>query len=159
MATHNDWDSYANKIGEHSVYYTKVAGLVARRLFLEAGRRLILRTPVDEGTLRASWRPSLGSPDTSQTGGGEGMAKAAAMLKSITGNELIYWTNPLPYAIVIEEGRYPDPPKNPTGKTQGGFSVQAPQGMVAPTLQELKELVKAMGIQGLVANIGSGSQP
>ncbi len=41
----------------------------------------------------------------------------------------MYITNALPYAATLEYGGYPNPPKNPTGKTVGGYSVQAPQGM------------------------------
>jgi hypothetical protein len=67
----------------------------------------------------------------------------------------IFLVNNLPYASVVEYGSYPNPPKRgtyvPTGKTkygitgpgwvkrsEGGFSKQAPAGMVRVSLQEMK---------------------
>lgn len=38
------------------------------------------------------------------------------------------------YSGVIDRGEYPNPPKQGTGKTRGGYSTQAPKGMVDPTL-------------------------
>jgi lysozyme family protein len=49
----------------------------------------------------------------------------------------MYLTNSLPYAMTIEYGGYPNPPKNPTGKTIGGFSTQAPAGVVRVTAEEM----------------------
>ena len=34
-----------------------------------------------------------------------------------------------PYAGVLDQGLYPNPPKAGTGKTSGGYSTQAPEGM------------------------------
>lgn len=42
-----------------------------------------------------------------------------------------------PYAKVIEYGLYPNPPKNPTGKTEGGFSIQAPKGFARISIREV----------------------
>jgi hypothetical protein len=43
--------------------------------------------------------------------------------------QTFYMANSLPYARTVEYGKYPNPPKNPTGKTVNGFSRQAPAGM------------------------------
>lgn len=37
------------------------------------------------------------------------------------------------YSGVIDRGLYPDPPKEGTGKTRGGYSTQSPKGMTGPT--------------------------
>lgn len=39
------------------------------------------------------------------------------------------------YAIVLDQGLYPRVPKRGTGKTQGGYSTQAPRGMSIPTVE------------------------
>lgn len=42
-----------------------------------------------------------------------------------------------PYVKVAEYGLYPNPPKNPTGKTEGGFSIQAPKGFARISIREV----------------------
>jgi len=37
---------------------------------------------------------------------------------------------------MLEYGLYPNPPKHPTGKTVGGYSTQAPAGMVRISVAE-----------------------
>lgn len=47
------------------------------------------------------------------------------------------------YSGVLDRGLYPDPPKAGKGKTRGGYSTQAPKGMVDPTLKFVEKQVKA----------------
>jgi hypothetical protein len=42
------------------------------------------------------------------------------------------------YAQVLDQGLYPKFPKSGTGKTSGGYSTQAPQGMSKPTSEYLE---------------------
>ncbi len=44
-----------------------------------------------------------------------------------------------PYSGVIDKGQYPNPPKEGTGKTVGGYSTQARNGLVKPTLKEAED--------------------
>ena len=44
-----------------------------------------------------------------------------------------------PYGAVLDEGQYPNPPKQGTGKTSGGYSTQAPKGMTEPTLDKARK--------------------
>jgi hypothetical protein len=46
------------------------------------------------------------------------------------------------YSGVIDRGEYPNPPIEGTGKTRGGYSTQAPKGMVQPTIKFLDKAVK-----------------
>jgi hypothetical protein len=71
-----------------------------------------LRTPVDEGTLKEAWT----------------LEKAKRL------GDSSHVRNGLPYAQVVEFGGYPNPPKGGEGKTEGGFSKQAPQGMLRPAV-------------------------
>lgn len=69
-------------------------------------------TPVDTGALKRAWT----SEPAKQLG------------------DSSFVRNGLPYAPVVEYGGYPNPPKKGTGKTEGGFSKQAPQGMLRPAV-------------------------
>ena len=93
--------------------------------------RVMQKTPVDEGTLRKSWVPSTGAPATGTDG--ENPLSYAMTVKY---GEVIYLTNNQPYAAVVEYGGYPNPPKNGKGKTAGGYSIQAPAGMVRISIPE-----------------------
>ena len=44
-----------------------------------------------------------------------------------------------PYAKVLDDGLYPNPPKQGTGKTVGGYSTQAKKGMSDPTIKEARK--------------------
>ena len=47
-----------------------------------------------------------------------------------------------PYSTVLDEGKYPNPPKKGTGKTLGGYSTQALNGMVDPTRTYVTRLLR-----------------
>jgi hypothetical protein len=110
-----------------------------RALVLEAGRRIIFRTPVDTGRARMNWHTSVGSPvltadeyDGDDGGSVAGPATTDAVKELIHyGNladahngDVVYIANGLPY---IE-------------KLENGSSTQNPQGMVKVTLAELQEV-------------------
>lgn len=104
---------------------------VARKSTLDVFSAVVLGSPVDTGRFRANMNVSYGAPDqtvTNSTNAARGMQEAQKALSLPVGG-VTYITNALPYAAVIEYGGYPNPPKDPTGKTAGGFSIQAPQGM------------------------------
>lgn len=103
-----------------------------RALSLEAHGRIMLKTPVDTGRARANWNVSINAPDTSTNEAAtiaDAPAKQAEGGSRIAGADFfagdeIYITNNLPYIKELEDGR----------------SRQAPRGMVAVTVQELKPL-------------------
>jgi hypothetical protein len=117
---------------------------VARNATLEVFKGVVLKTPVDTERARGNWNVSTGAPDTSttptadQARGLTEVAKAA----SIASGGIVYLANSLPYARVLEYGEYPNPPKKGKGKTAGGFSRQAPQGMVRITAMEFSDHVQ-----------------
>ena len=128
-------------------YYQAVAGNtmltdINRAVMFQTMRGVVLRTPVDTGTARASWfaeRNDGGSPkggSISEFDGSKAAATAHAMqsLEKVGfGPDGIYWiTNNQPYIESLEFGLYGKGPK-----TRGGFSRQAPQGMVRVTLAEM----------------------
>lgn len=74
--------------------------------------RIVAKTSVDSGELRRSW-----------------------VMTKIPKGYLI--STGVPYAPVVEYGLYPNPPKGGKGKTEGGYSKQAPQGMVRISIKEV----------------------
>ena len=45
------------------------------------------------------------------------------------------------YSGVLDRGEFPNPPKEGTGKTRGGYSTQAPKGMSDPTIDYTEKTV------------------
>lgn len=104
---------------------------VARKSTLDVFSAVVLGAPVDTGRFRANMNVSYGAPDVSVTNSSNAARGLQEVQKALTLpiGGVMYITNALPYAAVLEYGGYPNPPKNPTGKTSGGFSIQAPNGM------------------------------
>lgn len=95
---------------------------------------IVEKTPVDTGRARGNWNISVGSPDESTSNSTGTKFSSPKSLPEPNGDESIFITNNLPYITKLEYGGYPDPPKKDGGKTSGGFSKQAPNGMVGVTL-------------------------
>jgi hypothetical protein len=134
--------------------------MVVRKLTLDLLARTILRTPVDTGLLRGNWQVSIGTMSSQlksarDPSGNAALAQGSAKINAREPGATIFIVNPLPYARVIEDGLYPNPPKRGTyvssGKSkygfrgpgfvmrsQGGFSKQAPKGVVRISAMEIK---------------------
>lgn len=95
------------------------------------------RTPVDTGQLRASWTASVNQLPANYGGNTQSIHDA-------TFGDTIFIATNKPYAIDLEYGLYPQPSK--TGKTTNGYSIQAPQGMVRITVEEVKAKLKRGGL-------------
>jgi hypothetical protein len=120
---------------------------VGRKVALELFRRVIYKTPVDKGPARASWQVTIGTPATgtvklSDKDGNATMSRAVAASAGFKAGDTIYLTSNLPYIMKLEEGGYPDGPK-----TVGGFSRQAPAGMVGLTVQEFAQVVNQISVE------------
>ena len=102
--------------------------VTVRKVSLDLLGRIQQKTPVDTGMLRANFFLGVGTrpDDTRQsTNAGEAMADAATVAEGVHAGDVLYITNNLPYAMVIEEGS----------------SKQAPHGMVRTTAQEYTDAV------------------
>ena len=120
---------------------------LGRKVALELFKRVIYKTPVDRGRARANWQVTIGAQASGtiaidDTNGGATMSKATAASAGFRAGDTIYLTNNLPYIRKLEEGGYPDGPK-----TVGGFSRQAPAGMVALTVQEFAQVVNQISVE------------
>ena len=121
---------------------------------LEALRRIVLKTPVDTGRARSNWQLSIGRLPTEAVEGvfsptryAQTLSDAATKLQTLPPFDIVYIANNLPYIQVLEHGSFrppdPGPSKDPRPSRKGrvlvtgGFSVQAPRGMVRVTFEEL----------------------
>ena len=132
MREFNQWVAQTNRAYDDTLAATA----------LDMFSKIVRRTPVDSGRLRGNWQVGLGSAPsgvntTTDRGGSTATNNARAVLSSYRGGS-IYFSNNLPYAMVAEYGLWGDGPK-----TSGGFSNQAPSGMVRVTLTEFTSALQA----------------
>jgi len=112
---------------------------IVRSIVIQAYGRIVERTPVDTGRARASWQFSTGHIDTSVQPEGEYKDKLEAIKAEIEARiaraepGIWYISNHLEYIEALE----------------AGWSRQAPGGMVALTLQELKHRLSALNAERL----------
>ena len=104
---------------------------------------IVRKTPVDTGRARANWNISVGSPDESTTEETRRSPKSKDSMPDPQGDEPIYICNNLSYITKLEYGGYPNQPEKDGGKTVGGFSKQAPNGMVGVTLANNENIFNA----------------
>lgn len=114
---------------------------VVRATFIQLATNVILRSPVDTGRFRNNWFTTIGSMSTETTNtpgkaGSAAISRASQVSKGATGR-VIWLTNNLPYARKLEFGGYGNGPK-----TVGGYSIQAPNGMVRVAISEFNEIVR-----------------
>lgn len=121
---------------------------VVRKSTFDMYTRVKQKSAVDTGRFRTNWNVSQGAVNTATTESTD-QSRADREIEKVWTlpiGGVMYMANSLPYARVLEYGGYPNPPKNPTGKTVGGFSKQTPQGMVRITALEFTQAVqKAIG--------------
>lgn len=106
------------------------ADLVVRKVALDVGSRVVMRSPVDTGRFRANWQYGVGQPNVTVTegldkGGTATIARIGAAAATVRLGDVIYLSNSLPYALRLE----------------AGWSKQAPAGMVGLTVLEFQAAV------------------
>ena len=127
---------------------------VAKQAAREAIVKLVRRTPrdPDRGEARGGWNTTIGATSDAQTGrrdldGGETISASHAVIETMTGLDRIVHQNAVPHANILDKGLFvpsdPGPSKDPRPQrkgrilVQGGFSTQAPRGMVGITFDEV----------------------
>ena len=116
---------------------------VMRQVSLKLFSAIIKASPVDTGRFRMNWQASGSAPAsgttvaTDQSGGKAISAVAEYVLKAPDWHEFTLANN-LPYANVIEYGGYPGEGPN----TVGGYSKQAPQGVVRVNITRFNALLE-----------------
>lgn len=119
---------------------------VVRKVVLDVGTRIVMRSPVGDGAywasppppgyiggrFRANWQygeataPKGDLPDIDRTGG-KSIARIALGVKPNAAGKIHYLTNNLPYAMRLE---------------MGWSKNQAPSGMVGVTVVEFQSIVR-----------------
>lgn len=128
--------TFQQEVDDFCIKTEKDMDLAVRALVLELFSLVVERSPVDTGTFRANWQVSLGTPmtgtlDEEDKEGAVAINRIAEVVLGLKAGDTIYLANNLPYALALEEGH----------------SDQAPNGMVALTMQELKDVAKGLGIE------------
>jgi hypothetical protein len=124
----------------------------AVRIVLEIHSRTVLKTPTDAGILKNNWYLTIGSPSGEMTesedpSGTAVISRAIAAAQGFKLGQSLWLTNNSPYAVVWEFGTFvppdPGPSKDPReGRlgvvlVQGGYSLQAPQGFLGISIEEV----------------------
>jgi len=139
--------------------FAKKAGLsldvVARKIMFDMFSNVIRLSPVDTGRFRANWNVGYGVIDDN-TYTTTNVYRVDAQLRQLMAKDsvtrtVVYFTNSLPYALPLEYGMYPNPPKFGSKKkgedgvaihVTGGYSMQAPRGMVRITVAATAEYIR-----------------
>ncbi len=115
---------------------------VASATFIELFSAVIKDTPVDVGRARGSWQTTKNSPASGDVKR-EGSSAIAEATFVIGKPDTYFLTSNLPYMAKLEFGGYGAGPK-----TTGGFSIQAPRGMVRNNAKRITQILrkKARGL-------------
>jgi hypothetical protein len=117
---------------------------------------VVLLTPVETGRARSSWNVTLASPSGSYPppngtyDQNHAMSQAGGILAQLGPYQTVWIASGLPYIRILEYGGYPNPPVRGSWdratrqwvvKSSGGFSRQAPQGMVRVTVDAVRAAI------------------
>jgi len=116
--------------------------IVMRAVSIKLFSAIIKGSPVDTGRFRMNWQASGAQPASGQVSGtdptGANAEGNVANFVSQTADwQELTLTNNLPYADVLEFGGYPGDGPN----TSGGYSKQAPAGMVRVNVIRFQSLL------------------
>ena len=119
--------------------------LVLRKVCLDMFRRVVMKTPVDTGRARGNWMVGVNHIPMSAGMGIDSapMGRIINDVQTAKFGDRVALANSVAYIGKLEYGGFPDPPKKSGGKTSGGFSTQAPNGMVRTTIEEYLPTLKA----------------
>lgn len=128
-----------------SVPLSKIGSRIEARLTEQVRERthelftkIVKRTPVHTGRARDNWNVSRGRANYSYNPTppeGRGLSEVNKVWAMPAGSS-VFLANGTPYISLLEYGGYPNPPEEYTGRTVGGFSSQAPAGMVRISVLE-----------------------
>lgn len=120
-----------------------------RRVSLEVLTGIVKGWPGDTGRSRANFQTTVGTPASGEVDTGtDPIGTGLTVLAELPPFDVVWITNNVPYATVIEEGGFvppdPGPSKDPRpgrkGRilVKGGYSVQAPRGVVGVVVEQVR---------------------
>lgn len=115
------------ELNEYADEIDEVILLIMQKLALEGLSRVVLRSPVDTGRFRGNWtvtvgQPTLATSEALDKSGQDTINRGSAIIQSVSELRPIYLQNNLPYGPRLE----------------GGWSKQAPAGMMGLTFADLE---------------------
>lgn len=116
---------------------------VRKKVALKIYSSIVTKTPVDTGRARGNWQIGIGHDiytETEKTNKSGDVSEAEGQINTAKGDQTIYISNNLPYICKLEYGGYTD--KAETEKTIGGYSKQAPMGMVGLTMGNIEKHIR-----------------
>lgn len=124
---------FSNQIRQFNIDFSNLSDEVFRVTVIKFFGQIVQASPVDTGRFRANWFVTTSRPSTRVEPNSEKSENQVnqRIERKVNGSrdQRVFWlTNNLPYSEVIEFGGYGDGPK-----TRGGFSRQAPKGVVRIT--------------------------
>jgi len=116
---------------------------VVRGVTIKLYSAIIMASPVDTGRFRMNWQASVDNPASGiligeDPSGSRAINRITQFVQHSTKWNEFRLTNNLPYAEVIEYGGYM-PGNGPN--TTGGYSKQAPQGVVRVNVARFQRLI------------------
>lgn len=113
---------------------------VRKTVFFNLSTMIIINTPVDKGRARGNWVPKLhdfAHGVVEPVSLVQITAEIKAIGDSARGDDTLTLVNNLPYILKLEYGGYNDGPK-----VVGGFSRQAPAGMVRISVSGYQKMIR-----------------
>lgn len=124
-AFNREIDAFAKKVAINVTALQK-------KIVLEALRRLVMKTPVDTGRARGNWQVTIAAPAEGQlqetdTIGTATILQGLEAIASLPAYEVVWISNNVDYIELLEHGH----------------SKQAPAGMLAVTVEELRTMFRS----------------
>lgn len=131
---------FSNQIKQFNIDFSNLSDEVFRITVIKFFGQIVQASPVDTGRFRANWfvttsRPSTRLEPDSEKSENQVTQRIERKVNGSVDQRVFWLTNNLPYSEVIEFGGYGDGPK-----TRGGFSRQAPKGVVRITAKRFSRI-------------------
>lgn len=131
---------FSDQIKQFNIDFSNLSDEVFRVTTIKFFGQIVKASPVDTGRFRANWFATISRPSTkielnSEKSEDQVNQRIERKINGSRESRVFWLTNNLPYSEVIEFGGYDDGPK-----TKGGFSRQAPKGVVRVTAKRFSKI-------------------
>lgn len=131
---------FSDQIRQFNIDFSNLSDEVFRVTTIKFFGQIVQASPVDTGRFRANWFATISRPSTkielnSKKSEDQVNQRIEQKINGSRESQVFWLTNNLPYSEVIEFGGYDDGPK-----TKGGFSRQAPKGVVRITAKRFSKI-------------------
>ncbi len=130
-------DEFCKEINDFTESIPEKVTELQKKIVLEALKRIVEKTPVDTGRARGNWQVAIDTPisdvlERTDKQGAETIQKGASAITDLPPFRVVWISNNLDYIEFLEDGS--------SKQTQDHDG--SPQGMVALTMLELREIFK-----------------